>query len=264
MQVTIARQLGLEPTTVGNFFMNARRRSMDKWKDDEPKSASQGTTSPSSQHHLDFDDDDDDDMDLDLANDSDLDSSDHNHHNRSDSDLLWQHFGDNFGDHHNHHNNTQHNKFTHHNILSGSSSAVNHHTDDLTDADLYHSANSVSTKLEYDSFSDYGTEQCSSSNNGGGGGLGHGSKKYRVQLEDQLIHHQNGFDLGDELPRCSRTANGSSNDTNNNSLGDRRSDNGSSSSRLTVAAASNFDGFDDNNHLFYHSNGNTMVCQSEV
>lgn len=36
MQVTIARQLGLEPTTVGNFFMNARRRSMDKWKEDDP------------------------------------------------------------------------------------------------------------------------------------------------------------------------------------------------------------------------------------
>merc|ERR1719189_3275649 len=35
MQVTIARQLGLEPTTVGNFFMNARRRSVDKWKDDK-------------------------------------------------------------------------------------------------------------------------------------------------------------------------------------------------------------------------------------
>ncbi|CAG7830790.1 unnamed protein product [Allacma fusca] len=34
MQVTIARQLGLEPTTVGNFFMNARRRSMDKWKEE--------------------------------------------------------------------------------------------------------------------------------------------------------------------------------------------------------------------------------------
>ena len=34
MQVTIARQLGLEPTTVGNFFMNARRRSMDKWRDE--------------------------------------------------------------------------------------------------------------------------------------------------------------------------------------------------------------------------------------
>ncbi len=26
MQVSIARQLGLQPTTVGNFFMNARRR----------------------------------------------------------------------------------------------------------------------------------------------------------------------------------------------------------------------------------------------
>uniref|UniRef100_A0A182N011 One cut domain family member n=1 Tax=Anopheles dirus TaxID=7168 RepID=A0A182N011_9DIPT len=37
MQVTIARQLGLEPTTVGNFFMNARRRSMDKWKDESMK-----------------------------------------------------------------------------------------------------------------------------------------------------------------------------------------------------------------------------------
>lgn len=34
MQVTIARQLGLEPTTVGNFFMNARRRSHDKWRED--------------------------------------------------------------------------------------------------------------------------------------------------------------------------------------------------------------------------------------
>ena len=34
MQVTIARQLGLDPSTVSNFFMNARRRSIDKWKDD--------------------------------------------------------------------------------------------------------------------------------------------------------------------------------------------------------------------------------------
>ncbi|CAH0384123.1 unnamed protein product [Bemisia tabaci] len=42
MQVTIARQLGLEPTTVGNFFMNARRRSMDKWKDEEPAKAGVG------------------------------------------------------------------------------------------------------------------------------------------------------------------------------------------------------------------------------
>ncbi|KXJ72364.1 hypothetical protein RP20_CCG018295 [Aedes albopictus] len=42
MQVTIARQLGLEPTTVGNFFMNARRRSMDKWKDESMKAARNG------------------------------------------------------------------------------------------------------------------------------------------------------------------------------------------------------------------------------
>ena len=34
MQVTIARQLGLDPSTVSNFFMNARRRSVDKWKDE--------------------------------------------------------------------------------------------------------------------------------------------------------------------------------------------------------------------------------------
>jgi len=33
--VTIARQLGLDPSTVSNFFMNARRRSVDKWKDDK-------------------------------------------------------------------------------------------------------------------------------------------------------------------------------------------------------------------------------------
>jgi hypothetical protein len=35
MQVTIAQQLGLEVATVSNFFMNARRRSMDKWKDQD-------------------------------------------------------------------------------------------------------------------------------------------------------------------------------------------------------------------------------------
>ncbi|KAK2588494.1 hypothetical protein KPH14_001075 [Odynerus spinipes] len=48
MQVTIARQLGLEPTTVGNFFMNARRRSMDKWKDEDPKTVAveEGQLSP--------------------------------------------------------------------------------------------------------------------------------------------------------------------------------------------------------------------------
>ena len=32
MQVSIARQLGLQPSTVGNFFMNARRRLHDKWQ----------------------------------------------------------------------------------------------------------------------------------------------------------------------------------------------------------------------------------------
>lgn len=46
MQVTIARQLGLEPTTVGNFFMNARRRSMDKWKDEDPNKVA-----ANNQHH---------------------------------------------------------------------------------------------------------------------------------------------------------------------------------------------------------------------
>lgn len=34
MQATIARQLGLETSTVSNFFMNARRRSQDKYKED--------------------------------------------------------------------------------------------------------------------------------------------------------------------------------------------------------------------------------------
>lgn len=35
MQVTIARKLALDPSTVSNFFMNARRRSIDKWRDDK-------------------------------------------------------------------------------------------------------------------------------------------------------------------------------------------------------------------------------------
>ncbi|KAL7668304.1 hypothetical protein ACOME3_009010 [Neoechinorhynchus agilis] len=38
MQVTIAHQLGLEVSTVSNFFMNARRRSMDKWQDNNKNS----------------------------------------------------------------------------------------------------------------------------------------------------------------------------------------------------------------------------------
>jgi hypothetical protein len=79
MQVTIARQLGLEPTTVGNFFMNARRRSMDKWKDEsDPKSLSGSIAMSPSQLDL----DDDTDMDLDLGNENDLDLVDaaHQHH----------------------------------------------------------------------------------------------------------------------------------------------------------------------------------------
>lgn len=65
MQVTIARQLGLEPTTVGNFFMNARRRSMDKWKDEDPKASAtllHQQMSPGMEH-------DDPDHDVDLDND---------------------------------------------------------------------------------------------------------------------------------------------------------------------------------------------------
>lgn len=43
MQMTIAQQLDLEVATVSNFFMNARRRSMDKWKDqDDDNSNSSG------------------------------------------------------------------------------------------------------------------------------------------------------------------------------------------------------------------------------
>ena len=38
MQATIAEQLGLKPSTVANFFMNARRRSVDKWLDEHGNS----------------------------------------------------------------------------------------------------------------------------------------------------------------------------------------------------------------------------------
>lgn len=37
MQLAISQQLGLELSTVGNFFMNARRRSQDKWQDEAEK-----------------------------------------------------------------------------------------------------------------------------------------------------------------------------------------------------------------------------------
>ncbi|VDQ03697.1 unnamed protein product [Trichobilharzia regenti] len=43
---TIAQQLGLEVSTVANFFMNARRRSLDKWQEDTSK-ASSTANSPS-------------------------------------------------------------------------------------------------------------------------------------------------------------------------------------------------------------------------
>ena len=39
MQMTIAQQLGLEVATVSNFFMNARRRSMDKWKEEDDENS---------------------------------------------------------------------------------------------------------------------------------------------------------------------------------------------------------------------------------
>lgn len=43
MQVTISQQLGLELNTVSNFFMNARRRCMNRWAE-EPPSAPGGPT----------------------------------------------------------------------------------------------------------------------------------------------------------------------------------------------------------------------------
>lgn len=75
MQVTIARQLGLEPTTVGNFFMNARRRSMDKWKDEDPKAVNQSLHAQLSPGGSGIDQDDPDQDDLD-DNDPDQDDTD--------------------------------------------------------------------------------------------------------------------------------------------------------------------------------------------
>ncbi|OPJ86765.1 hypothetical protein AV530_006868 [Patagioenas fasciata monilis] len=34
MQMTISQQLGLELNTVSNFFMNARRRCMNRWQEE--------------------------------------------------------------------------------------------------------------------------------------------------------------------------------------------------------------------------------------
>lgn len=90
MQVTIARQLGLEPTTVGNFFMNARRRSMDKWKDEDPKNAGQGglhqQLSPGGSGLE--QDDPDQDHDLDHDHDHDLDTEHEHDDHDHDHDVL--------------------------------------------------------------------------------------------------------------------------------------------------------------------------------
>ena len=48
MQLTIADQLGLKASTVANFFMNARRRSTDKYREDNVP-ASTGAVSMSSE-----------------------------------------------------------------------------------------------------------------------------------------------------------------------------------------------------------------------
>lgn len=48
MQITISQQLGLELSTVGNFFMNARRRSQDKWQEEVDKCGP--TTAPAAKN----------------------------------------------------------------------------------------------------------------------------------------------------------------------------------------------------------------------
>ncbi|KAK6468315.1 hepatocyte nuclear factor 6 isoform X2 [Huso huso] len=47
MQMTISQQLGLELNTVSNFFMNARRRCVDRWHEDHSGSPGQPGTSTS-------------------------------------------------------------------------------------------------------------------------------------------------------------------------------------------------------------------------
>ncbi len=44
MQATIAEQLGLKVSTVANFFMNARRRSLDKYQEDAVAASLNGLT----------------------------------------------------------------------------------------------------------------------------------------------------------------------------------------------------------------------------
>ncbi|XP_067827263.1 hepatocyte nuclear factor 6 [Heptranchias perlo] len=47
LQITISQQLGLELSTVSNFFMNARRRSLDKWQDDGSSNSVNSSSSSS-------------------------------------------------------------------------------------------------------------------------------------------------------------------------------------------------------------------------
>lgn len=48
MQITISKQLGLEVTTVGNFFMNARRR-LHKYQPNNDENQDNGDTTACSQ-----------------------------------------------------------------------------------------------------------------------------------------------------------------------------------------------------------------------
>ncbi|XP_063170392.1 hepatocyte nuclear factor 6 [Candoia aspera] len=48
LQITISHQLGLELSTVSNFFMNARRRSLDKWQDEGSSNSGSSSSSSSS------------------------------------------------------------------------------------------------------------------------------------------------------------------------------------------------------------------------
>ncbi|KAI1886032.1 hypothetical protein AGOR_G00209860 [Albula goreensis] len=49
LQITISQQLGLELSTVSNFFMNARRRNMSRWADEgRPSSTGSSGSSVSS------------------------------------------------------------------------------------------------------------------------------------------------------------------------------------------------------------------------
>ncbi|KAL2084366.1 hypothetical protein ACEWY4_019884 [Coilia grayii] len=47
LQITISQQLGLELSTVSNFFMNARRRNINKWAAEEGRPSSTGSSGSS-------------------------------------------------------------------------------------------------------------------------------------------------------------------------------------------------------------------------